>query len=229
MLNDVLVVAAHGDDEVLGAGGTLYSHAQSGDRIHLLVLSEGDSSRYPNEPHLVSSRKAAIEASAEVLGVASLDVMSFPDSRFDVLPLLDFVKIVEDALVRVNASIVYTHSVGDLHSDHRVAATATVTACRPFHTGIQSIMSFEVRSSSDWAEASGVTLGFSPNFWSVLPPEAVAAKMRALDCYEAEVRAWPHSRSKLGVEALLAHRGAQVHREAAEAFQVLRIINSIHP
>ena len=41
----VLVVAAHPDDEVLGCGGTIARHANSGDQVHVLVVAEGSTSR----------------------------------------------------------------------------------------------------------------------------------------------------------------------------------------
>lgn len=226
---DVLVVVAHGDDEVLGAGGTLFQHAVQGDRVHLVVLSSGDSSRHLRSNGVVRDRRPAIQNSALVLGLTSVEVLDYPDSRFDSLPLLDFVHSVEAALERTAATVVYTHSPHDLHNDHRVAAVSTATACRPFRTNIRLVAAFEVRSSSDWAEASGVTLSFSPNYWSVLGASALDAKMRALRCYHDELRPWPHSRSERGVTAMLMHRGAQVHHEAAEAFQILRAVGLNSP
>jgi NDP-sugar pyrophosphorylase family protein len=38
---NVLVVAAHPDDEVLGCGGTMARHAASGDDVSALILAEG--------------------------------------------------------------------------------------------------------------------------------------------------------------------------------------------
>ena len=37
----VLVVSAHPDDEILGAGATLARHVDQGDEVHACVLSEG--------------------------------------------------------------------------------------------------------------------------------------------------------------------------------------------
>ena len=36
----VLVVAAHPDDEVLGCGGTIARHADSGDQVHVLIVGK---------------------------------------------------------------------------------------------------------------------------------------------------------------------------------------------
>ena len=42
---NVLVVASHPDDEVLGCGGTLYNLKKKGAKISALFLSDGESSR----------------------------------------------------------------------------------------------------------------------------------------------------------------------------------------
>ena len=40
-MNQILVVAAHPDDEVLGCGGTIARHADSGDQVQVLVVAGG--------------------------------------------------------------------------------------------------------------------------------------------------------------------------------------------
>ena len=42
---NILVVAAHPDDEVLGPGGTLAKHARSGDTVVVSILGEGATAR----------------------------------------------------------------------------------------------------------------------------------------------------------------------------------------
>ena len=45
MAKRVLVVAAHPDDEVLGVGGTILRHTAQGDRVRILIMAEGLTSR----------------------------------------------------------------------------------------------------------------------------------------------------------------------------------------
>ena len=44
-MTNILVVAAHPDDEVLGCGGTIAKHADEGDRVNILIVAEGATSR----------------------------------------------------------------------------------------------------------------------------------------------------------------------------------------
>ena len=45
MKNKILVVAAHPDDEFLGCGGALISHVKKNDKVGILIMSEGFTSR----------------------------------------------------------------------------------------------------------------------------------------------------------------------------------------
>ena len=89
----ILVVAAHGDDEVLGAGGTLAWHSRSGDAVRMCILSDSEATapgleiRRRESPSRLaptaSRRRACTEEAAAVLGAESWAMYSFPDNAFD--------------------------------------------------------------------------------------------------------------------------------------------------
>ena len=45
----VVVIGAHPDDEILGAGGCLARHVLLGHEVHAVVVADGAGSRYPAE------------------------------------------------------------------------------------------------------------------------------------------------------------------------------------
>lgn len=228
MKDTVLVVAAHPDDEVLGCGATLARHAAEGDDVRVLILAEGITSRDPSRD--AHARAADIEAlravarnAAAALGVRPPEFGGFPDNRMDSVPLIDVVKCIEQAVDAYRPAVVYTHHPGDLNVDHRAAAAAVLTACRPLPgQSVRAIYAYETPSSTEWAPAA-LTEPFAPTRWISVAPY-LDAKFAALAAYESEMRPFPHARSIEAVRALAALRGAQCGHPAAEAFAVLREI-----
>lgn len=215
----VLAVAAHADDEVLGAGGTLAAHAHAGDRIHLLVLSASTTSR-PGEDHdQVRDHRAACVKKAAALYRAQVQIADFPDNAFDTVPRLSITQTIEAAVARWKPQILYTHSAADLSLDHRITADAVAAATRPQPgSTVATVLAWEVRSATEW----GTGTPFRPTWFHPLTEEDLALKEQALQVYSSEMRPWPHTRSVQAVAAAARVRGAQVGHQAAEAFEVVR-------
>ncbi|MDD2367118.1 MAG: PIG-L family deacetylase [Desulfuromonadaceae bacterium] len=221
-MKKVLVVAAHPDDEVLGCGGTIARHTNTGDEVHVIILAEGITSRdkvrmrEDRNGELSELAKAAHTAN-EILGVKSLTIHNLPDNRLDSVDLLDLVKLVEGCIQTIKPDILYTHHVGDVNIDHRRIHEAVVTATRP-QPGqtVKTLLFFEVQSSTEW-QPPGSAQAFVPN-WFIDISLTLELKMKALTVYETEMRLWPHSRSCRAVEHLARWRGAIVGCQAAEAF-----------
>lgn len=222
MTRSIAVIAAHPDDEVLGFGGTMRRHADAGDRVAVLILASGLAARgedAANATAMAALREHA-HAANTLLGVARLDFADFPDNRMDSLPLLDVVKRIEAFLEEEKPSAVYTHHAGDLNVDHRIAAQAVMTACRPLPgSTIMSILAGEVNSATEWA--GPLALPFVPTEFVDIGG-TLTAKLEALACYAGELREWPHPRSLRSVESLARLRGSQAGFDAAEAFATLR-------
>src|SRR5688572_25384900 len=143
----VAVIAAHADDEILGCGGTLARHAAQGEKVHVLLLADGVSSRGGKRRAEVAARQAAARRAMKVIGAAAPEFGGFPDNRLDAVALLDIVQAIERFLRGVKPGIVYTHHGGDLNVDHRVTHGAVVTACRPLPgSRVEAIYTFEVPS-----------------------------------------------------------------------------------
>ncbi len=216
----VLVVAAHADDEALGCGGTIYNHSSQGDEVYLCFLTNGVGAREDNEEAIEARQEASAQA-GDILGASKIFQFDFPDNQMDFVPLLEIVQAIESVVEEVEPSIIYTHFLHDLNVDHQLAHQAVMTACRPqSHSCVKEIYSFEVLSSSEWNSSSAPT--FQANY-IVNIEQSFDKKMKALACYEAEMRDFPHSRSFEAVEALATLRGACNGYAKAEAFHVERI------
>jgi LmbE family N-acetylglucosaminyl deacetylase len=230
MKRDVLVVAAHPDDEVLGCGAAMAKHARDGDRVHVLILAEGLTSRAPvrnRKKHLkgLAGLAEACRKAHDILGVTSTHLEAFPDNRMDSVPLLDVIKVVEGHMDKLRPHTVYTHHEGDLNIDHGIAHRAVVTACRPLPgSGPRTLLFFEVPSSTEWGVQTAAS-AFTPD-WFVDATATLDLKLKALKAYGEEMRPWPHPRSIEAVAHLARWRGACSGWEAAEAFMLGRHLSA---
>ncbi len=223
----VLAVAAHPDDEVLGCGGTLALLAQEGHETAVTILGEGVTSRYPTreaaDEELLRSLQIQSKKVAEILGAREVRLHNLPDNRFDTVPLLEVVKLVEEDISDSRPDVVYTHHGGDLNIDHRITHQAVLTATRPLvGQRVREVYAFEVPSSTEWS-FQRVGEPFRPNVFRDIS-STLELKLKALSTYESEVRAFPHPRSLEAIEAIAKRWGSTAGCAAAEAFELVRSV-----
>jgi LmbE family N-acetylglucosaminyl deacetylase len=224
----VMVIASHPDDEVLGCGGTIARLSDEGHAVHIRILGEGMTSRYASRDRADVAAVAALHTHsdrvARLLGARDLEMAGLPDNRFDTVPLLDVVKIVEAWIDAVKPSCVYTQHGGDLNIDHRVTFRATVTATRPVaRCVVRSLYAYAVDSSTEWAFGKFEPI-FRPNVFVDIST-TLDRKVEALAIYETETREFPHPRSAENLRAGAARWGAAAGLRAAEPFELIRWIN----
>ncbi|HDY87460.1 MAG TPA: hypothetical protein ENH82_05000, partial [bacterium] len=149
---NVLVIAAHPDDEVLGVGGTIARHADEGDSVYVVILAWGIASRY--EARLVSQQMESINNATKILGIKETILIGFGrrQKRFDELPFIDIIKPIEENIQRFKPDILYTHHRGDTNMDHQIAFRATINAARVISPYlVNKILCYETLSSTDQA------------------------------------------------------------------------------
>lgn len=224
---NVLVVAAHPDDEILGCGGTIVRHIKLGNQVCILILGEGLSSRFRNRESVKKkefySLKKQAKKAANILGVREVFFLDFPDNSFDSVPILKIIKEIERVKKAVRPSIIYTHHYGDLNIDHCIAYRAVLTACRPVKDEtVREIYSFEIPSSTEWSGPDKETYFIPDRFVDI--SKTIETKIKALSCYKNEIRTYPHPRSMKSVKLLGARRGSEVGLKFAESFQTIRSI-----
>jgi LmbE family N-acetylglucosaminyl deacetylase/SAM-dependent methyltransferase len=124
---DVLVVvAAHPDDESLGAGGLIAAAAAAGAEVRLIIATDGEAS-HPHSPthssaQLAGLRRAEVRAAAAVLA-ASLDpvFLGLPDSSLADDPSALAERVAPHL---VDATVVVSTWTADRHPDHEACGAA---------------------------------------------------------------------------------------------------------
>ena len=148
-MDNILVIAAHPDDEVLGCGGTILKATKKKNIANCLILGEGITSRYEkrsaaNPKELQALKKNSLKA-GKLIGFKNIFFGNFPDNRFDGVELLEIVKFIESYLKKLKPTVIYTHFENDLNIDHRITFEAAMTALRPKPgSRIKRGLSFEV-------------------------------------------------------------------------------------
>jgi len=223
----IIVVVAHPDDEVLGCGGTIANLSREGHDVYVAILGEGITSRYKNrnsvDLKLLETLKENCKAVAKLLGAKDIFLYGLPDNRFDTIPLLDIVKIIEELVECLQPQVVYTHHGGDLNIDHVIVNRAVLTATRPVKgQSVREVYAFEVPSSTEWSFQHFEPI-FHPNVFVDIS-NTIETKIKALTYYDTEIRAFPHPRSSEGIRAIACRWGTAVGKEAVEAFELIRMI-----
>lgn len=217
----ILTVAAHPDDETLGAGGTMARLAAASHEVHVCILTEGVTARHR---HVDLQQECAMRA-CEVLGVSEVVFCGLPDQRLDSLPLLDVITPIEKCVGEIRPDLVFTHFSQDANQDHRTVFEATLVATRPMaDTSVATVLCYETASSTEWAPPFAGSV-FSPNLFVDIST-TLAVKLDAMRAYEqtfaGEMRPFPHPRSYQALEANCRWRGATAGVGAAEAFMLVR-------
>lgn len=216
-----LLVVAHPDDEVLGAGASATTWARQGERVVSCILS-GDVEARRHRPDLEVLRSNAREASS-LLGMEEPIFGTFPNIAFNSIPHLELVQFIERTIQETGATRIITHHPGDLNDDHLQTSRACQAASRLYQRRdgvppLSELLFMEVPSSTDWA-FPGTLPRFNPDAYQAVSEAAISAKIHALACYEGVMRPVPHPRSDEVLRALASTRGAQCGSRFAEAFQ----------
>jgi LmbE family N-acetylglucosaminyl deacetylase len=221
MSNKVLVIAPHPDDEVLGCGGTIARHTAHGDEVQVAVVSRGAAEMYSlAEEEQVRHELADAHT---ILGVTAVHFLDFPAPKLDTIPGYQLADAIRQVIKSFHPNIVYLPHRGDIHADHQAVFQATLVAARPInHCPVQKLLCYETLSETEWSPPFGND-AFIPTVFVDIT-NYLELKLKAMACYQAELKQAPHPRSLEVIESLARFRGATVNLLAAESFMLMREI-----
>lgn len=222
-----LLVVAHPDDEVLGAGASIWKWTRTANHVSICIMSTEAKARTfrPEDKELNDD----LNTSSDYLGIERKFEGSFPNIEMNTVPHLKLVQHIETAIKEAEPDIVITHHPADTNNDHLQTSMACQEAIRlyqrrPEIKPIKEFWYMEVPSSTEWALNTSMNR-FQPNTWVEVGNDGVEAKIKALSMYRGVMRPYPHPRSAEAIEGFAAYRGCQVGVKYAEAFEcVLRRI-----
>jgi LmbE family N-acetylglucosaminyl deacetylase len=131
-----IILSPHPDDETLGLGGLIAQACQVGQKVHVVVLTDGAGSHprsveYP-PGRLVDLRKAEVRAAGEILGLdpAFVRYLDLPDTQAPLEgPQFDMaVRALCDLIQETGSKTVFVTWEQDPHCDHQAAAAIAKAA-----------------------------------------------------------------------------------------------------
>ena len=125
-----LIVVAHPDDEVLGAGASIRKWSQNGAKVDICIMCTEAKARAfrPEDKELDDD----LNASSDYLGVHKKYEATFPNIEMNTVPHLKLVQHIEAAIKESGPDIIITHHPADTNNDHLQTSMACQEAIRLF-------------------------------------------------------------------------------------------------
>jgi N-acetylglucosamine malate deacetylase 1 len=201
----VLVFGAHPDDFEVGCAGTILKYLND---INLYIYIMSDRYEDGKKRNLNDLKK-----SFKILGLEKIPVKIYnvPTRIFH-----DYQSKIRNIIYtiaqKIEADIVFTTPVNDIHQDHIVLAEEVVRLFRE-----KTVFGYEVIRSG---------YNFRPQLHVKLPEKIVELKIKAAQCYKSQwstTKSGGYYFSKDIMKGLMRARGAQFGLEYAEAFEVYHL------
>jgi LmbE family N-acetylglucosaminyl deacetylase len=170
---EVVVVAAHPDDEVLGAGGLMALLADRGVRLRLVAVTDGEAS-HPGQDDLAARRITESASALKHLGDCEVVRLGLPDSG-----------VSGDELARRLPGLVAGFDAclapyeNDVHRDHEAVGRAALGCGLP-------VIRFPIWTWH-WARPADPRLPWERAVRVPLPPAILDRKRSAIDCFTSQL------------------------------------------
>lgn len=220
MMN-VLIIAPHPDDEILGVGGTIAKRIMAGHNVYVCIVTKGVPPIFSAE--FVEKGRTEARKAHEQLGVTETFFLDFPAVMLEQIPRYELNGKIHEVVQKVQPQEVYIPHRGDMQIDHQMITDAAMVALRPkYQNVVERVYAYETLSETGW-NIPNVTNDFIPNVYEDIT-NTLEAKKNAMEQYQSQLGVFPNPRSVGAIEALAKFRGSTVNVCAAEAFQLIREI-----
>jgi len=232
---NVLVIAAHPDDEILGMAGSIKKFSLRHD-VYVCYMITSITGR-KNAPAASTKemfidgdgRKKQILKVQKILNIKDTMTLDYPNIELNTVPTLDLVQSIEKAILLFKPEVIFTHYYNDLNEDHRIVFNATMAASklpeRRYNSElniIKKILCYEVPSSTNWSPKIADNYIYPDTYIDI--SDTFESKMEALKVYEKEIRNFPHPISYEAIKITAQLHGGKINSEYAEAFHLVREI-----
>jgi N-acetylglucosamine malate deacetylase 1 len=212
-MNNILVIAPHGDDETLGCGGSLLKHKYKSDKIHLLMITNINQNNVWTKKQELT-RKKEISQITKFYKFDSYNNLNYQPAGLDLVPMNELVSKIDKIINLIKPNIVYLNNPSDIHTDHQIVFKSSISCLKSFRKKyIKSILLYETLSETEYA----IKNVFTPNYYADIS-KFIEKKIKIMNIYKSEVNKFPFPRSKEAIYSLARIRGMRIGVKYAEAF-----------
>jgi N-acetylglucosamine malate deacetylase 1 len=220
---DIIVIAAHPDDEIMGAGGTLLKHVANNDKVYWLIITNMSEENGYSKIN-VAQRQKEIKEVALKIGFIETFNLNYKPAGLQPANLPDLIFKISDVFNKLKPECIYVMNRSDAHSDHRIVFEAVMACTKSFrYSFIKKVLMYECISETEFAPALPENI-FIPNYFVDIT-NYLEKKLDIMKIYASELGDHPFPRSLDNVRALAHYRGAIAGIKYAEAFQLIKYID----
>jgi LmbE family N-acetylglucosaminyl deacetylase len=202
---NVLVIAPHRDDEVLGCGGTIARLRSEGHYINVLYVTTAIK-RF-GAKYMKRLNEESVKA-IRILGIGRASHLNQPILELN----SSLAELIKKELWISEPDWVFLPSPIDRHTDHQKTYEYAMVALRP-PSPVKKILCYETITETHWGDEV-----FEPNMWVDIS-DTIETKIKAMECYKSQITPF---RSLGAVRNLASFRGDTVGAKFAECFHIVR-------
>jgi len=216
---NVLIIAPHTGDEVLGCGGTISRLIDEDISVYVAIVTKGMPPNFTTDTAI--QEKANVLEVHEYLGITETFFLDFPALGLDTVPHNELNESLQDLISSLSPEMMFIPFVSDLNKDSQQTFFSSLVSTKPDYENYpKTVYAYETLSNTNW-NASYLTTGFQPNVYFDIS-DHLTKKLKAFSMCQDKVMESPHERSLNTLKSLAILRGSTVYKHAAEAFVMIR-------
>lgn len=217
----ILVIAPHADDEVLGCGGYLLHQKELGADIFILVGTIGcdmtTMTLNPQNRQDFNVRMAEFGSVSEILGADCDYIVQNMDAMLDAVPSREIISKIDNVIDIFKPDEVFINYRSH-HQDHIKMYECAMASLRPregFSPKFVALYEYPfILSSQSDIKGGAVYHDITDN---------IEKKIKLFDLYSTQIRQYPSPLNETGIKKLAEIRGLENGTQYAEKFYVQKM------
>ncbi len=213
-MKKILVIAPHGDDEVLGCGGYLLQQSKKGAEIHIILGTIGGTDKRQSFAVRLTESKAVAERIKAHL------VYLYPnmDALLDTLPSRDIITRLDEEIDKVRPDEIFVNYRSH-HQDHIKmydCAIASIRLREGYSPRLVALYEYPfVTDGMDLIKGGKMYCNIT---------DVIDEKVALFNLYASQIRQTPSPLNEQGIKKLASIRGMECGMEYAEKFYIQKMI-----